>query len=341
MLLAGALGAEPLAWERVPAPLAAILRDGGLTGATFPDWLAKHREGSARRLAEGTAEHIAYYLLQTKEFDAGPPLQPMAEARKYAAEGAISAAVRRRMDWFYAVRPVSERHRVLRAAAEGLGWTPERVVESAFRFLLQMAKTEDADALYQSRGLSADPYPPTMRAVERGLIWLRANRPGERGAVLLLGPGAEFGSRFGVDDAKPVLSPQPRALLDLLGRTAVFDCVDIRAEVVASLEKGPCRASTGDVAADALPAAKYDLVVATNLFVYLDSTELALAFANVAGALRPGGCLIHNDARFAARLFGEAAGMPALHFEKVTLGIQNETELIDRIVVHCKSAATP
>ena len=58
----------------------------------------------------------------------------------------------------------------------------------------------------------------------------------------------------------------------------------------------------------------------------------------VADALRPGGCLLHNDPRFAARLFGEAAGMPVVHFEAVALGRRGGREQMDRVVVHCRPA---
>jgi hypothetical protein len=41
---------------------------------------------------------------------------------------------------------------------------------------------------------------------------------------------------------------------------------------------------------------RFDLVVATNMFVYYDVFEQSLALANVAGMLRPGGILLSNDA---------------------------------------------
>jgi len=158
----------------------------------------------------------------------------------------------------------------------------------------------------------------------------------------LAGPGAELGSRFGVEDGKPVRSPQPEALLALLGeRPAVYDCVDIRAEVAATLAGGPCRASTLDVAAERLEADRYELAVATNLLVYLDEVELAVAFANFGRALRAGGCLLHNDGRFAVRVYGEMAGMPVVHFEAIRLGVGRGREQVDRIVVHCKQTTGP
>ena len=81
--------------------------------------------------------------------------------------------------------------------------------------------------------------------------------------------------------------------------------------------------------------------VATNILLYLDDVELALALANFAQALRPGGCLLHNDSRFAARLFGEAAGIPVTYFQAVQLGTRGGREQVDRIVVHCKPSRKP
>jgi hypothetical protein len=45
-----------------------------------------------------------------------------------------------------------------------------------------------------------------------------------------------------------------------------------------------------------LPDRRFDLVVATNVFVYYDVLEQALAMANVEAMLRPGGFLLTNNA---------------------------------------------
>ncbi|MFN0107040.1 MAG: hypothetical protein ACKV2U_33710 [Bryobacteraceae bacterium] len=356
--LGAALSAEPMTWADLPPAIRALLAQARLTEAEFPAWLVKHNEASTQRLAAGAAEHIAYFLLQSKQFIGTPPMDPVTEARRYFDSlpqearkafltGEPSAApladpVRRRMDAFWNTRPVSDRHRILREMAARLDWPPEQVVQTAFRFLMQRSANPDPDVTYQARGLSADPFPGSMRAVERGLNWMRANRARPLANVLLVGPGAELGSRFGVEDLQPVISPQPKALLKLLGKPPLsFTCVDIRPEVVTTLTGAPCSASTLDVVTERLPSAAYDLAVATNVLVYLDDNELAVSLANLAAALIPGGCLLHNDSRFAARLFGEAAGMPVKIFEPVTLGRRVGREQMDRIVVHCKLTTTP
>ena len=347
------VAAEPLPLRALPAELLRQLGETGLSAPGYADWQERHRQAARLRLSDGAAEHIAYYLLQTTELGTEPRLDPAAEARRYfdslplarrkaflsgdVEETPFSPAVRRRMDAFWNTRPKTERHRLLRKMERKLGWQPERILWVAFRFLLRLPESADVDALYQQRGLSADPFPPSMKAVAAGLRKVQAME-----SVLLAGPGAEFASRFGVEDGQPVQSSQPGALLALLpGRPSIFDCVDIREEVAESLAGAPCRASTGDLVVDQSPAGRYDLAVATNLLVYLNDQELALALGNLAQALRPGGCLLHNDPRFAARLFGEAAGIPVVHFESVRLGTRAGREQLDRVVVHCKAMAKP
>jgi hypothetical protein len=46
---------------------------------------------------------------------------------------------------------------------------------------------------------------------------------------------------------------------------------------------------------DLAPAARFDLIVATNIFVYYDAFEQSLAAENVASMLKPGGILLSND----------------------------------------------
>jgi len=347
------LSGESLPWRDLPPSLRPLLEAGGLRETAYPDWTTRHRARTADRLRDGSAEHIAYFLLQSRSFTAAPILNPALAARAYFDSlpptgrkallngddpGApFPEAVERRLRSFFAAEPTNARHRILRQMATALDWPPRRIVLTAFRFLTRIQAHTDPDALYQQRGLSADPYAPSLRAVERGLAWLRVHRPGPRSTVLLAGPGAELGSRFGVDDAAPVASPQATALLSLLpAKPARYDCADIRPEVVDTLAAGPCRPLTADLAADRLPPGAYSLAIATNVLVYLDDTELALALANLAQSLAPGGCLIHNDPRFAARLFGEAAGLPALHFESVKTGHAGGRDQLDRAVIHCK-----
>jgi len=351
--MAASLPAEPLRWIDLNESTRAVLAQAGLVESEFPAWLARHNSEARSRLAAGAAEHAAYFLLQSRQLTSDPPLDPAQEARKFlnslnpAAREAflngatpaapISEPVRRRMDAFWKSKPATERHRILREMASRLEWPPEEIVYRAFRFLMRRSGNEDPDHLFQRRGLSADPFPPSMLAVQKGLEWLYANRAAARPSVLLAGPGAELGSRFGIDDTLPVISPQPAALVSLLPNPpAVFDCVDIRQEVVDSLRRSPCGAIRLDLVSERISHGRYDLAIATNLLVYLDDLELAVALANLSGALKPGGCLLHNDSRFAARPLGLAASLPVVHFQPVSIGTRQGREQLDRIVVHCK-----
>lgn len=297
---------------------------------SFDAWQSARNTRLRERLDEGAAEHIAYFLLQSKKLSSAPVVAPLRAAR-----GEDKDAVAARVKTFWESEPVDERHRLLRRMAPA--WPRERVVETAFRFLRERvgaASIQDVEALYQQRGLSADPYPPSMKAVRAGLDFIGPRRTFKR--VLLIGPGMELGSRFGVDDAAPVVSQQPKALLAMLrAKPSQYDCIDVRAEIVESLRGSPCRAVVGDIVAATLPG-QYDLIVATNVLTYLDDVELAVAFSNLARATAPGGCFIHNDTRFAVRVAGEAAGLPVREFKAISLGEINGREQFDRAVVHCR-----
>jgi SAM-dependent methyltransferase len=103
-------------------------------------------------------------------------------------------------------------------------------------------------------------------------------------------PGAvdywrSFGDRAG-QPAAPV--PPPAGLGRLDTRAA-----EIRPEVVLACEP----VNLNIVAARlSLPAEeRFDLIVATNVFVYYNRLEQALAFQNAAAMLKPGGILLTND----------------------------------------------
>jgi len=49
-----------------------------------------------------------------------------------------------------------------------------------------------------------------------------------------------------------------------------------------------------NVVTERLDGEAFDLVIATNVFIYYDVLEQALAMANVAGMLKPGGFLLAN-----------------------------------------------
>lgn len=56
------------------------------------------------------------------------------------------------------------------------------------------------------------------------------------------------------------------------------------------------------------PSPGYDLAIATNVFVYFSSAELALAMANIRSMMKDGGYLIHNELRAEMDPIAQAAG---------------------------------
>jgi hypothetical protein len=100
----------------------------------------------------------------------------------------------------------------------------------------------------------------------------------------------------------------------------------VTAERLNILTERPCAASG------------FDLVVATNILVYFDRRELALAFANIAGLLREGGYFIHNELRQEVEELGAAAGMPVADARMIRLFQNDRRALFDGQVVHRKAA---
>ena len=83
----------------------------------------------------------------------------------------------------------------------------------------------------------------------------------------------------------------------------------------------------------------FDVAVATNVLTYFDDRQLALALANIAAMLRPGGYLLHNESRpglidTAARL-----GLSLLHTRTAILGGQPARPLYDTVWLHQKATS--
>jgi hypothetical protein len=106
--------------------------------------------------------------------------------------------------------------------------------------------------------------------------------PARRWAQRVSAYWQSFGSLAGAE-VEPLAPPE--ALTGLQSRA-----VAIRPEVVLA-----CEAADLNIVFQRIPGAQYDLIVATNLFVYYGAMEQALALQNVAAMLRPGGILLSND----------------------------------------------
>lgn len=77
--------------------------------------------------------------------------------------------------------------------------------------------------------------------------------------------------------------------------------VEMRAVAFAPAWENRVRPVNLDIVAQTMPGAGFDLIVATNILVYYDPLEQALALANITAMLAPGGIFMANDVLPAVR----------------------------------------
>jgi SAM-dependent methyltransferase len=94
---------------------------------------------------------------------------------------------------------------------------------------------------------------------------------------------------FGSEIGKPVAPIQPPPALKGLETRAV----EIRPEVILSCK--PVGLNVVFEQVDRPATAGFDLIVATNVFLYYDTMEQALALQNISTLLKPGGFFLTND----------------------------------------------
>jgi len=309
-----------LAWNDLPAAARRIAPELPLSAATWSSWQSAQRAATEVRIAEGTAEHVTYYALQSTAFTGAPPLEPVRLAHQQVPYSDVAA----RMVAFAAEPPECERHRLLRSIWNAEEWPLARCYAHTMAFL--RAKEVEAHPLaelYERRGLSGDTQVMSAELLT-GL--------GEPRRILLAGPGLDLTRREKFDDSLPLVSHQ----LDSLRRAypaAAIECADVRPEVIRR---------TGAQRVDLTleyPAGGYDLIVATNILLYFPLRELFTAMAGLRMALAPGGRLLHNEQRFAAKVFGEALGLPLERFEPHQFAPRRGLEQWDRRIMHRKGVS--
>jgi SAM-dependent methyltransferase len=95
-----------------------------------------------------------------------------------------------------------------------------------------------------------------------------------------------------------------------------------------------------DISTQRVDRAAFDLVVATNVFPYLDDTLLTLALANIATMLAPGGILIHNERRSLIHTVGPELQLPIVHTRTAVIAtVRGSPPLYDSVFVHVKRGA--
>jgi hypothetical protein len=181
--------------------------------------------------------------------------------------------------------------------------------------------------LYTNRGLSSDTNMQAFRIVQAAGPWI-----GKPKSVLILGPGLDLAPRTALkEDGRPHIY-QPAQVKALFQLESV-DCADINPLVI-FYAKTECGAVYQMNIATGFADAKYDLIIATNILLYLDDRELLLAMTNIRHMLNPNGVFLHNDARFAVNVFGKACGMPVIRFENIDLDPKHTPPITDRYVLH-------
>ena len=83
--------------------------------------------------------------------------------------------------------------------------------------------------------------------------------------------------------------------------------------------------------------ASFDIAIATNVLAYFDDRQLALALSNIAAMLRPGGYLLHNEARDSLAGMASALGLPATQMRTANLGGPQSRPLYDIVSSHQKT----
>lgn len=324
-----------LSYRDLPPPAVAVARELGLTENTWAEVFATQQHNIRLRIAEGSAEHITYYVLQSRSFTGRPPIDPVRLAA--SRPSAMPSEVQSRFAEFLKTPEANgQRHQVIRKLWEQLAdqWPPERCFRHTMAFLSDRRDSDrdSLDALYQRRGLATDTIPAQTAVLERAFasIGNRSSAP-----MLLIGPGLDLTRRENFQDSLPLRSYQA----DWLSSRGLVECMDVRPEVVEFLRSQGSCAFEGDVSRTVAGHLRYSAAFATNVFLYLSDQLLFLAFANIAAALQPGGWFVHNDGRFAAKVFGEVLGLPVVSFAPLSLGFRGDVEQMDRVVLHQKTLA--
>jgi SAM-dependent methyltransferase len=150
--------------------------------------------------------------------------------------------------------------------------------------------------------------------------------------------------------ASPALTLEPdyRAYFAQLGRSVGVSrpaSAETNGRLTKLVEVRPAaaRAVSGerlDIVTERLSGPPFDLVIATNILPYFDDVELALALANIAGMLAPGGVFLHNEPRLGLREIASAAGLPLQQSRQVPIAtVAGAPPLVDAIFLHRLSAA--
>jgi hypothetical protein len=169
------------------------------------------------------------------------------------------------------------------------------------------AEFAEGSTLFHDRGLSADASLPPDYGLEEALKTMKSQRllePDSVVRVAVIGPGLDFIDKDNGYDFYAPQMLQPLAVLDSLSRLGpaalpppglmdiAVRSVRIRPDVIARIHPVELNIVTQHLVLPAMQ--RFDLIIATNVFVYYDLFQQCLALANIERMLRPGGFLLSN-----------------------------------------------
>ena len=306
------------------------------TPAHWQRFVQDTRRRTAERLAAGERDHLAFFVLQSREFTSVAPVPPVPSADLTLVRTRVRDFLR------YQPRTPNERFTWLRRLPSAAD--PETLF-AACRAAVESTDPSRPD-FYLTRGLSSDSEVESSFALQIALATARelsSATPSLRD-VLLLGPGLDWAPRTNFRD-RPPQSHQPLAVLDALLRRRWaargeirLTAFDVNPRVVHFLPRLPrewmpdLRISDPDLAAYAAslgdqlgrrrqgvialdpwvraaiiphlgniilepPPRDFDLAIATNVLLYFTPLERTLAFHWLRSRARPDAWFIHNDPR--------------------------------------------
>jgi hypothetical protein len=334
---AAAALAVAITWDDLPPKIRQWL---GGDEAAFQQKLQRIETATRQRMEEGEWDHLVYYLLQGRAFTKRAPIEPALSAREFVESGETPEAVRRRVEDFLSSETSDPRMEWARKQSAGAG--RERLTAEygrAMRFLYEKewklrnepgARRRELTArLYQTRGHSSDTSADSLPAMEAGIAVLKELQPDANFRnVLVVGPGADLAPRTALRESAPPRSYQPDRIRELLPSAAV-ECIDVNPRVV---ETAGCVEQVNILTSHR--GRRYDLIVITNVLVYFDTRELALALANLRAMLNPGGVLLHNELRAEVEPLARALDLPVAHARTIRIGGSGERPLYDGVILH-------
>lgn len=309
------------------------LRERFARTGEWPRYARELRARTEQRIAAGERDHLAFYVLQSREFTAREPVPPLPGAEAALVKARIrdflnSTARNERMAWL---------KRLPAAANESaLGEACQSVIE---------ATDPRREGFYLQRGLSSDSELEAGFIADLALATARQLAPGALAhRALVVGPGLDWAPRTGFAD-RPPQSHQPLAVLDSMVRHGWakpgeirLTALDVNPRVIHFIERAAAEwhlarrladadltayatdlghrlgQRTGDVvrldawvksAIEARlgnilltpPPERFDIAVATNILLYFNPLECELALHWLRRQANPGAWLIHNDVR--------------------------------------------